>query len=108
MGSGYYGRVRVQATRAQKEPHYAQRNRRDTTLDLHFRITGPVILTYLFVSVLHGLWDGLPSTIYLIVPPGFHIPLVTLVLSVIGITVFSLMFRRATVQTISPPTPVNP
>jgi RsiW-degrading membrane proteinase PrsW (M82 family) len=74
----------------------------------HFRITGPVILAYLFVSVLHGLWDGLPSTIYLIVPPGFHIPLVTLVLSVIGITVFSLMFRRATVQTISPPTPINP
>ncbi len=74
----------------------------------HFRITGPVILAYLFVSVLHGLWDGLPSTVYLIVPPGFHIPLVTLVLSVIGITVFSLMYRRATVQTISPPTPVNP
>src|SRR6266566_5049680 len=74
----------------------------------HFRITGPVILAYLFVSVLHGLWDGLPSTIYLIVPPGFHIPLVTLVLSVIGITVFSLMFRRATVQAIPPPTPVNP
>ena len=74
----------------------------------HFRITGPVILAYLFVSVLHGLWDGLPSTIYLIVPPGFHIPLVTLVLSVIGITVFSFMFRRATVQAIPPPTPVNP
>src|SRR5438270_3355845 len=74
----------------------------------HFRITGLVIVTYLFVSVLHGLWDGLPSTIYLIVPPGFHIPLVTLVLSVIGITVFSFMFRRATVQAIPPPTPVNP
>jgi len=74
----------------------------------HFRITGPVILAYLFVSVLHGLWDVLPSTIFLVVPPGFHIPLVTLVLSVIGITVFSLMYRRATVQTISPPTPVNP
>ena len=74
----------------------------------HFRITGPVILAYLFVSVLHGLWDGLPSTIYLVVPPGFHIPLVTLVLSVIGITVFSFMFRRATVQAIPPPTPVNP
>src|SRR2546429_3941669 len=31
-----------------------------------FRITGLVIVTYLFVSVLHGLWDGLPSTIYFI------------------------------------------
>ena len=74
----------------------------------HFRITGPVIVTYLFVSVLHGLWDGLPTSIYLIIPPGFHIPLVTLVLSVIGITVFSFMFRRATVQAIPPPTSVNP
>src|SRR5258708_37890607 len=37
-----------------------------------FRITGPVILTYLFVSVLHGLWDGLPSTVYLVIPPGFN------------------------------------
>ena len=75
----------------------------------HFRITGLVIGAYLFVSVLHGLWDGLPQTIYLVVPPGFHIPLVTLVLSVIGITVFAIIYRRATVQAIPPPpTPVNP
>src|SRR5260221_8147582 len=30
-----------------------------------FRITGAVILTYLFVSLLHGLWDGLPVTLYI-------------------------------------------
>ena len=75
----------------------------------HFRITGLVIVTYLFVSLLHGLWDGLPSTIYLIVPPGFHIPVVTLVLSVIGVIVFALIYRRAArVQTTLPPTPVSP
>src|SRR5438270_12942236 len=75
----------------------------------HFRITGLVIVTYLFVSVLHGLWDGLPSTIYLIVPPGFHIPVVTLVLSAIGVIVFALIYRRAArVQTTLPPTPVSP
>ncbi|MFL5659083.1 MAG: PrsW family intramembrane metalloprotease [Ktedonobacteraceae bacterium] len=75
----------------------------------HFRITGPVIVAYLFVSLLHGLWDGLPSTIYLIVPPGFYIPVVTLVLSVIGVIVFALIYRRAAmVQTTRPPTPVNP
>jgi RsiW-degrading membrane proteinase PrsW (M82 family) len=74
----------------------------------HFRITGLVIVTYLFVSLLHGFWDGLPRTIYLLVPPGFHILLVTLALSVIGIVVFAVIYRRATVQTISPPTPVNP
>jgi RsiW-degrading membrane proteinase PrsW (M82 family) len=75
----------------------------------HFRITGLVIVTYLFVSLLHGLWDGLPSTIYLIVPPGFHIPVVTLVLSAIGVIVFALIYRRAArVQTTLPPTPVSP
>src|SRR5437763_14606639 len=74
----------------------------------HFRITGLVIVAYLFVSLLHGLWDGLPRTIYLLVPPGFHISLVTLALSVIGIVVFALLYRRSAVQTIPPPTPVNP
>src|ERR1700686_4496139 len=38
-----------------------------------FRITGPVILTYLFVSALHGLWDGSPLTVLIIVPPGVPI-----------------------------------
>src|SRR6266480_1639575 len=60
-----------------------------------FRITGLVIVTYLFVSVLHGLWDGLPSTIYFILPPGIHIPLVSLVIGVIGIIVFVMLYRRA-------------
>ena len=60
-----------------------------------FRITGPVILTYLFVSVLHGLWDGLPSTIYLVIPPGFSISVVTLILSVIGVVTLSILYRRA-------------
>ena len=71
----------------------------------HFRITGLVILTYLFVSVLHGLWDGLPRTIFFTIPPGIHISLVTLALSVIGIVVFVLLYRRARrEQTYQPPT----
>lgn len=74
----------------------------------HFRITGLVIVTYLFVSLLHGLWDGLPRTIYLLIPPGFHISLVTLALSVIGIVVFALLYRRSAAQPLPPPTPVNP
>lgn len=60
-----------------------------------FRITGPVILTYLFVSALHGLWDGLPRTIYLVIPPGFSISVVTLILSVIGVVTLSILYRRA-------------
>src|SRR5437870_13283185 len=70
-----------------------------------FRITVLVIVNYLFVSVLHGLWDGLPSTIYFILPPGIHIPLVSLVIGVIGIIVFVMLYRRATREEIyQPPT----
>lgn len=69
----------------------------------HFRITGLVIVTYLFVSILHGMWDGLPRTIFFTVPPGIHISLVTLALSVIGIVVLVLLYRRARRQEIYPP-----
>ncbi len=63
----------------------------------HFRITGLVILTYLFVSVLHGLWDGLPLVFFLTVaiPPGINIPVATIILSLIGIIVLTVMYRRA-------------
>ncbi|GAC1403203.1 MAG: hypothetical protein NVSMB49_20260 [Ktedonobacteraceae bacterium] len=63
----------------------------------HFRITGLVILTYLFVSVLHGFWDGLPLVFFLtvVVPPGINIPVTTIALSVIGIVVLAVMYRRA-------------
>jgi len=71
----------------------------------HFRITVPVILTYLFVSVLHGLWDGLPQTLFLVVPPGIHISVVTLVLSVIGVVVLIVMYRQD--RQAQPPMPTN-
>jgi RsiW-degrading membrane proteinase PrsW (M82 family) len=62
-----------------------------------FRITLPVILTYLFVSLLHGFWDGLPLVISLaiIIPPGIPISVVSLVLAIIGIAVLTVMYRRA-------------
>ena len=63
----------------------------------HFRITGLVILTYLFVSVLHSLWDGLPLVVslFIILPPGIPISVATIVLGVIGVTVLTVMYRRA-------------
>jgi RsiW-degrading membrane proteinase PrsW (M82 family) len=61
----------------------------------HFRLTPLVILTYLFVSTLHGLWDGLHRTLYLIIPPGIHISLVSLTLSLIGLLALVLLFRQA-------------
>lgn len=68
----------------------------------HFRIDVPVILTYLLVSILHGFWDGLPSTIglYVVVPPGFPISVVTIILAIIGIVILIVMYRRALHQRI--------
>ena len=60
-----------------------------------FRITPLVILTYLFVSILHGLWDGLPYSVYIIVPPGIPISVTSLILGIIGIVILSVMYRRA-------------
>lgn len=61
----------------------------------HFRITIPVILTYLFVSVLHTLWDGLPVTVYFTIPPGIPIPLTSVVLGIIGLIVLAVLYRGA-------------
>lgn len=61
----------------------------------HFRITFPVFLVYLFVSVLHGFWDGLPETVYFVLPPGIPIPAVALVLSLIGVVTLTGIYRNA-------------
>ena len=74
----------------------------------HFRITGWVLLTYLFVSVLHGFWDGLPHSVYFIIPPGIPISVTTLVISVVGIVLLSVEYRRAEsrrMQVMMPPNP---
>jgi protease PrsW len=69
-----------------------------------FRITGPVILTYLFVSVLHTLWDGSPYTVYIIVPPGIALSVTTLILGLIGIVTLSVLYHRAMIQHVQQPT----
>src|SRR6266700_1505313 len=64
----------------------------------HFRLTFSVILTYLFVSVLHGLWDGLPQSIYFVIPPGIPISVSILLISVVGIIVLVFLYRRSIAQ----------
>ena len=61
----------------------------------HFRITIPVILTYLFVSALHGFWDGSPSTVFFVIPPGIPVSTVTLVLGIIGVVVLFIVYRSS-------------
>jgi RsiW-degrading membrane proteinase PrsW (M82 family) len=61
----------------------------------HFRITIPVILTYLFVSALHGFWDGSPSSVFFVIPPGIPVSAITLVLGIIGIVVLFIVYRSS-------------
>jgi RsiW-degrading membrane proteinase PrsW (M82 family) len=68
---------------------------RDSSKSNHFRITLPVILTYIGVSVIHGLWDGLPQTVFFVIPPGIPISVTILILSVIGISLLAFVFKRA-------------
>lgn len=75
-----------------------------------FRITGFVVLTYLFVSVLHGLWDGLPLvvSVYVIIPPGIPISLVSIIIGIIGVIVLTVLYRRALRQRMYQAPPVGP
>lgn len=61
----------------------------------HFRITVPLILAYLFVSVLHALWDGSPLTLYVIIPPGFPLSVNWLIIGLIGIVTLAVLYRQA-------------
>jgi protease PrsW len=63
-----------------------------------FRITGSVIVAYLFVSLLHGLWDGFPYSIYFVLPPGIPISVTSLTLGIIGIIALIILYRRSLVQ----------
>ncbi|GHO87765.1 PrsW family intramembrane metalloprotease [Dictyobacter formicarum] len=65
------------------------------SLPHRFRLTWKVVLAYLFVSLLHGSWDGLPATIYMIIPPGVPISTTMATISVIGITVLTVFYRKS-------------
>jgi protease PrsW len=81
---------------------------RQSTSNNRFRINGMVLVTYLFVSLLHGLWNGLPNSVYLVIPPGIPIPLISLVIGVIGLIVLTIQYRRARVQKTPAPPFVQP
>ena len=74
-----------------------------TSAPNHFRFSGAVILAYLFVAVLHGLWDGLPRFLYIIVPPGISISVIPVTLSLIGLVTLGLLYRQAMHQKLNEP-----
>jgi protease PrsW len=71
---------------------------RQSSSSNHFRLTIPVILTYLFVSALHGFWDGLPNTIYFVIPPGIPISIVGVAIAIVGLVTMFVLYRRSIKQ----------
>jgi protease PrsW len=68
----------------------------------HFRFTIPVIITYLFVSLLHALWDGSPLFLssFTIDIYGVNIPAISIAIGLVGIVVLTYLYQRAIRQRI--------
>jgi RsiW-degrading membrane proteinase PrsW (M82 family) len=61
----------------------------------HFRIDRDVLLTYLLVVVLHGLWDGLPQVISSVVSSGLDVMIGQAVVGIVGLVVLWRQWREA-------------
>ncbi len=69
-----------------------------------FRINLQVIGAYIFVSILHSMWDGLPLVITYIFGPGLDVLIAWSVIGFIGLYVLRLRWREAVrLQTVLPP-----
>lgn len=60
-----------------------------------FRLTRKVLGTYLLVSILHGLWDGIPVIISMFFHPGVNILIGYLIVGIIGFFLLWRHWRRA-------------
>ncbi len=67
-----------------------------------YRFNLPVILTYLFVSLLHALWDGFPLFLFpfVIDVSGVNIPLASVIIGLLGVVVLTVLYQRAIRQRI--------
>lgn len=63
--------------------------------DGRFRITLYLIGTYLLVSLLHGLWDGLPTVITDYVGPGLDVFIGQAIIGIAGLFILWLRWRDA-------------
>ncbi len=61
----------------------------------HFRINRSVVAAYLGVSILHGLWDGLPGLLALFVSQGLDILLAELAIALLGLFILWRRWREA-------------
>lgn len=67
---------------------------RDST-PRRYRLTGSVIGAYLLVVVLHGLWDGLPTSAFAAAGPGWDVFLAQVVIGVVGLGILWWRWREA-------------
>jgi RsiW-degrading membrane proteinase PrsW (M82 family) len=66
--------------------------------DNHFRLNFKVVGAYLLVSLLHGLWDGLPPVIAFIFSAGIDVLVAQTVIASLGIFILWLRYREAVRQ----------
>ncbi len=64
----------------------------------HFRLNFKVFGAYLLVSLLHGLWDGLPPVIAFVFSPGLDVLVAQTVIASLGIFILWLRYREAVRQ----------
>jgi RsiW-degrading membrane proteinase PrsW (M82 family) len=62
---------------------------------VRFRLNGRVVIAYLIVSALHGLWDVLPVLFSMFVWPGFGMLIGQVLIGCLGILVLARRWREA-------------
>ncbi len=64
----------------------------------HFRINRKVIGAYLTVSILHGLWDGLPAVVAALLSPGLDVLIAQALIAGTGLFILWRRWREAVRQ----------
>jgi RsiW-degrading membrane proteinase PrsW (M82 family) len=67
-----------------------------------FRIDGAVIVAYLTVAAVHGLWDGLPQVVATVTGAGLDVLLVQGVIGVLGLVILWFRWREAVRRELGP------
>jgi protease PrsW len=60
-----------------------------------FHVDGSVLIAYLGVSLLHGLWDGIPGLLAAFVSPGLDLILAELMLAALSLAILARRWREA-------------
>ncbi|MEJ2599790.1 MAG: PrsW family glutamic-type intramembrane protease [Anaerolineales bacterium] len=63
-----------------------------------FHVNFKVLLAYLLVSLLHGLWDGLPAVVAIVFNPGIDVLVAQTSIALVGIVILWLRYREAVRQ----------